>query len=142
MSRHGAAEPAPSGRERDEWKDVTRKPRRVKVVLADRAGSRRLVRNAAPTIEPNSAGETLVRELVRSQLRMALGLAAVAVVLLAGLPAFFQLMPEVANGTVFGVRVPWLLLGFVAYPVLVGVGLLHNRLAERNERDFVDMLDR
>jgi hypothetical protein len=35
---------------------------------------------------------------------------------------------------------PWLLLGFVVYPVLVLLGWRYVRRAERNERNFADLL--
>ncbi|SHE66242.1 DUF485 domain-containing protein [Streptoalloteichus hindustanus] len=139
MSRHDASGPIPPERA-DQWTAAAKRRRRVRVVLADRAPLR-VVRPPAPVEEQATVGEKLVRELVRSQLRMALRLAGLTVVLLAGLPAFFLFAPEVSNRAVLGVPLPWLILGVLAYPVLVGVGHVHNRLAERNERDFVTMLD-
>ncbi|MCP2260539.1 hypothetical protein LX15_004257 [Streptoalloteichus tenebrarius] len=136
MSPHDALGPPP-GR-RDEWTLAAKRRRRVRVVLA---APHRVVRPPLPVGQQATVGERLVRDLVRTQFRMAATLGAVTVVLLAGLPALFLLVPEIADHTVFGVPVPWLILGVLAYPVLVGVGHLHNRLAERNERDFVTMLD-
>ena len=41
---------------------------------------------------------------------------------------------------------PWtsalLALGVLVYPTVVAGGLLYVRLAERNERDFVDLVER
>jgi hypothetical protein len=36
--------------------------------------------------------------------------------------------------------VGWLLLGVVAYPFLWGLGWFYVRRAERNERDFADLM--
>ena len=36
----------------------------------------------------------------------------------------------------------WVLLAFGAYPLLFGLGWLYVRAAERNERDFTDVVDR
>ena len=36
---------------------------------------------------------------------------------------------------------PWLLLGVLPFPVLFGIGLVYNRLAERHEKDFVNMVE-
>jgi hypothetical protein len=44
--------------------------------------------------------------------------------------------------TVFGVRLPWLLLGVLAYPFLLLVGWVYVRMAERNERDFAELVER
>ena len=42
----------------------------------------------------------------------------------------------------FGVRLPWLLLGGRRVSrCCYGVGRLYVRLAERNEQDFVDLVD-
>jgi hypothetical protein len=48
----------------------------------------------------------------------------------------------VARATVFGIRLPWVLLGFAAYPFLVAVGWVYVRMAERNERDFAELVER
>ena len=37
---------------------------------------------------------------------------------------------------------PWLLLAFGVYPFLFLIGWFYVRAAERNERDFTDVLDR
>jgi hypothetical protein len=40
-----------------------------------------------------------------------------------------------------GIPVAWLILGVLPFPFLFGVGLWYNRLAERHERNFVDMIE-
>ena len=85
-------------------------------------------------------GQVYVRSLVRDQLRLSLGVLAVLVVVLGGLPAAFALVPGLRTAEVYGVRVAWLLLGLVAYPVLVGAAWFHVRHAERVERDFTELL--
>lgn len=78
----------------------------------------------------------LIRGLVRAQLGLALSLAAVVVLLLGSLPIAFALFPALAEVYVLGLRLPWLLLGVLAYPLLYAVGRLHVRQAERIEDDF------
>ena len=85
-------------------------------------------------------GQVYVRSLVRDQLRLSLGVLAVLVVVLGGLPAAFALAPGLRTAEVFGIRLAWLLLGAAAYPVLVGAALFHIRHAERVERDFTELL--
>ena len=41
-----------------------------------------------------------------------------------------------------GVNLPWLLLGVVSFPFLFAVGWAYVRLAERNEQDFTDLVQR
>ena len=85
-------------------------------------------------------GQVYVRSLVRDQLRLSLGVLAVLVVVLGGLPAAFALAPGLRTAEVFGIRLAWLLLGAAAYPVLLGAALFHIRHAERVERDFTELL--
>ncbi len=87
-------------------------------------------------------GDALVRGLVRAQLALALRLALVVAIALGGLPMLFAIAPTVGRLTVFGVDLPWLLLGIAAYPFLVGMGWLYVRWAERNEQDFTDLVQR
>jgi hypothetical protein len=80
--------------------------------------------------------------LVRAQLHLALRLFAVFGAALGGLPALFALAPGVARITVLGAPLPWLLLGVVAFPLLLVLGVLYARLADRNEREFSEVYER
>jgi hypothetical protein len=44
--------------------------------------------------------------------------------------------------TIFGARLPWLLLGLAAYPLLIAVGVYFVRGATRNEQDFSALVKR
>lgn len=114
--------------------------RRKKVVLAERPGAQRIPRVVGEQ-EEIPGGEGLVRWLIGKQLRVAIPLAVGTAVVLVALPALFTYVPSIAAARVFGVSVPWLILGALVYPALVGVGIWHNKLAERNEKDFIDSLD-
>ncbi|GAA4864689.1 hypothetical protein [Saccharopolyspora cebuensis] len=117
------------------------RPRRRRVVLADRRRTRQVARTMSELEEQTSVGEVLVQHLVRVQLRSALLLGgAVALVMLA-LPTAFYLFPAFGTYEVFGIRLAWLLLGVLAYPALVVAGYLCTRTAERHERDFVHMVE-
>ncbi|WP_109471368.1 hypothetical protein [Ornithinimicrobium cavernae] len=87
-------------------------------------------------------GEVYLSSLIRSQLRLSLAVLAVSLGVLAALPLFFRLFPEVTGISVFGITLPWLVLGAVVYPALLGAAWFYARNAERVERDFVDLLDR
>ena len=92
--------------------------------------------------EQDVVGELLVRSLVRAQLLLALRLAAVFAFLLGGLPLLFALAPATRDVEVLGLTLHWLVLGVLVYPALLAGGWLYVRLAERNERDFVELVER
>jgi len=142
MSRHaGDGRQPPEERESARESTSTRKPRRKRVVLNDSRNPVTVVRVITELEEQTSVGEALVRNLVRAQLKMALWLALLTALLFGGLPLAFYLSPRFADTSVFGVRLPWLLLGVLPFPVLFAIGLLYNRLAERHEMDFVNMVE-
>jgi uncharacterized membrane protein (DUF485 family) len=118
---------------------------RVRVVLADvaRARSAEPAEPARVELEEQSPiGEALVRGLVRAQLAAAVRLATVVAVALGGLPLLFAFAPALARFRLFGVALPWLLLGVVAYPLLFVTGAVYVYLAERNEQEFTDLIER
>ncbi|GAA1039592.1 hypothetical protein GCM10009557_58610 [Virgisporangium ochraceum] len=117
-------------------------PERVRVVLADAARARRGGQVRAELAEQSGVGEALVTGLMRAQLGLALRLAVVVAIGLGGLPLLFAVAPAVAGARLFGVPLPWLLLGLVAYPFLFVVGAAYVWLSERTEREFADLVDR
>ena len=117
-------------------------PARVRVVLADAARGRRAGRVRAELQEQSGVGEALVRGLMRAQLSLALRLAAVVAIGLGGLPLLFAVAPAVAQVRPFGIALPWLLLGVLAYPFLFGVGAAYVWLSERTEHEFTELVDR
>lgn len=116
------------------------RPQRERVVLAHRRGTR-MVHTRVEVQEQTEVGDALVRGLVRAQLGLALRLAAVVVGAMAALPLLNSAFPELAAVTVFGIRLNWLILAILVYPVLYGVGRLFIRLAEQGERDFMGVVD-
>ncbi|CAG7655995.1 hypothetical protein [Actinacidiphila bryophytorum] len=117
-------------------------PRRVAVTAPrrHRAGGYSARAGAADLHAQPRLGQLYVRSLVRNQLRLSLGVLAVLAAVLGGLPAAFALLPGLRTSEVAGIRLPWVLLGVVAYPLLVGAAYFHVRHAERVERDFTDLL--
>mgnify|MGYP003517059332 CR=1 FL=1 len=53
-----------------------------------------------------------------------------------------QLRYDAAQNAQFGVNLPWVLLGVLSFPFLVGVGWAYVRWAERNEQDFAAVINR
>ena len=116
------------------------RPQRERVVLAHRRGTR-MVHTRVEVQEQTEVGDALVRGLVRAQLGLALRLAAVVAGGMAALPLLNSTFPELAAVTVFGMRLNWLILAVLVYPVMYGVGRLFIRLAEQSERDFMGVVD-
>jgi hypothetical protein len=85
-------------------------------------------------------GEVYMRSLVRSQLRLALGLLLALVLSVGALPLLFVLVPWSQHGRVFGVPLAWLLLGGCCYPAIIALAVVYVRRAERNERAFQDLV--
>lgn len=116
------------------------RPPRERVVLAHRRGAR-IIRTRVEVQEQTQVGDALVRGLVRAQLGLALRLAAVVVCAVALIPLVLGIFPQLAAVHVFGIRLNWLILAVLVYPVLYGVGRLYVHLAEQGERDFVRVVD-
>jgi hypothetical protein len=92
--------------------------------------------------EQTSLGESYMRSLIRTQLRLAMAMLAVVIVPLATLPVVFSLDAGIGELTVGSVPLPWLLLGIVVYPLLVVVGWRYVRQSERNEAEFERIVNR
>ncbi|ONI82073.1 hypothetical protein ALI22I_38600 [Saccharothrix sp. ALI-22-I] len=133
----------PQPAERDAWPSApARKNRRRRVVLADPRGRSRVLRTIIELEEQTSVGEKLIRELIKTQFRTGLALGGGTLVFLALLPVTFYLLPWLSEVQLVGVRLPWLLLGLLPFPLCYGVGYAYRRLAERHEHDFVSSVDR
>lgn len=116
------------------------RPQRERVVLAHRRGAR-MVRTRVEVQEQTQVGDALVRGLVRAQLGLALRLAVVVVCTVGAIPLLNAAFPDLAALTVFGIRLNWLVLAVLVYPLLYGIGRLYVRLAEQGERDFVGVVE-
>ncbi|MFY9917989.1 MAG: hypothetical protein WAL26_06265 [Mycobacterium sp.] len=116
------------------------RPQRERVVLAHRRGAR-MVRTRVEVQEQTEVGDALVRGLVRAQLGLAVRLAALVMCVIVAVPLGGSLFPALASTAVFGVRLNWLVLAVLMYPLLYGVGRLYVRLAEQSERDFIRVVD-
>ena len=116
------------------------RPQRQRVVLGQRRGAR-MVRTRVELQEQTQVGDALVRGLVRAQLGLALRLAVVVVGAVVAIPLLNAAFPGLGALTVAGIRLNWLVLGVLVYPLLYGVGRLYVRLAEQGERDFVGAVD-
>lgn len=116
------------------------RPQRQRVVLAHRRGAR-VIRTRVEVQEQTQVGDALVRGLVRAQLGLALRLTAVVVCAVAAIPLLINAFPDISDVRVAGIRLNWLILAILVYPVLYGVGRLYVRLAEQGERDFIRVIE-
>jgi hypothetical protein len=116
------------------------RPRRERVVLAQRRGAR-MVRTRVEVQEQTEVGDTLVRGLMRAQLGLALRLGVTLAALIVAIPLLGSLFPSIAEATVWGVRLNWIVLGVSLYPILYLTGATFVRLAEQSEREFMNVVD-
>lgn len=120
------------------------RPTRVRVTgpYTDRPRARPR-RTATSEIDAHSElGEIYLRALLRSQLRLALRTVLALVLTVGALPVLFHLFPGLGDHHVLGMPVPWVVLAFGCYPVLVLLAWRHIRLAERHEDDFAQVVER
>ncbi|MBP2705795.1 hypothetical protein JOL79_18430 [Microbispora sp. RL4-1S] len=122
---------------------VNGKPRRV-VVMSPRAAAARRPRHplTREIDEQTRLGEVYMRSLVRTQFRLALFVCTVLACVVGGLPLLFLLVPQLRDARLFGLPVPWVVLAGLIYPAFVAGAWLYVRQAERNERDFADLMER
>jgi hypothetical protein len=116
---------------------------RVRVTSPRTVGARSRSRrsNAAEIDAQTRLGEVYVQSLIRAQLRLALYVVLLLSATLGLLPLLFRLLP-LDDVHVYGVPLPWLLLGAGAYPWLIALAWWYVRRAERNEAAFEDLVER
>ena len=112
----------------------------MRVVLAERKAAARPVRTVVDIQGDSAVGEYLRTGLIGNQLRVALRFALFGGLTLGMLPWIFCLVPDVGMIAIFGLRLPWLLLGILVYPFLFGLGWWFTRSAEKVEQDFADQV--
>lgn len=115
-------------------------PRRERVVLAQRRGARR-VRTRVEVREQTEVGDALVRGLMRAQLGLALRLGVTTALLIASIPLLGTVFPTLGEATIAGIRLNWLVLGVLIYPLLYLVGRVYVRIAEQTEDDFLGLIE-
>lgn len=121
----------------------SRPTQRVRVTSSRRGAAAARRRPLATALaEQTDVGELYLRGLLREQLRLSLtGLAILAVILL-GMPVLFALVPATRTVRLAGVPLPWLLMGVLIYPAMVGLAAWYDHHAHRLERRFADVVTR
>jgi hypothetical protein len=119
-------------------------PRRIRVTSPRTSAARRSTSHTGTREidEQTRVGEVYMHSLIQSQLRLALAVIVGAAVMLGGLPLLFWLVPATRTFSVFGLPLPWLLLGVVVYPVVYVAARVYVRKAERIEAEFTEFVGR
>lgn len=89
--------------------------------------------------EQTPVGAVYLGALMRRQLRLSLTVAGALVALLFAQPLLAHFIPAYAAIHVLGIPLPWLVLGVLAYPLMVLLGLHYVREAEATDDDFADL---
>ena len=117
-------------------------PRRVRVTSPRTDAARTRTTSVASEIDAQTRlGEVYITSLMRSQLRLAVGVLLLLAVTLGALPLLFHLVPAIGRIELAGIPLPWLLLTVVASTEIITLGWLFVRQAERNEDNFSDLLE-
>lgn len=119
-------------------------PERVRVTSprTGEHGRRRTPLSAATEIDAQTeVGLLFLGSLLRTQLRLALGVLLLLVLTVGSLPVLFGVFPDVAAVRVLGMPLAWVVLAFGVYPLLLLLGVLFVRRAERNEDAFADVIE-
>lgn len=111
-------------------------PRTAAARSAAKRGVRRDVNDGT------ALGVTMIRSLRRAQLRLALIVGSGLLVALGGIPLLFLLDPPLREARLGGLAVGWILLGVVVFPLIWLTAWWYVRAAERNESQFVDLVER
>lgn len=117
-------------------------PRRVRITSPRSTAGRPRRVVVTDEIDAGTAlGEVYLRSLMRSQLRLAVGVLGLLAITVGGLPLLFATVPVTREWELFGLPFPWLALGLLVYPALIGAGWWYVRQAERTETRFTELAD-
>lgn len=117
-------------------------PRRTRVTSPRTAAGRpRRVSVPSEIDAQTRLGDVYIQTLLRAQLRLAAIVITLLAVLVGGIPLLFWAFPGLSDVRVLGMPLAWTLLAFAVYPFLLVLAWAYVRAAERNERDFSDVVD-
>ena len=80
--------------------------------------------------------------LVQSQLRLTLAVIGGVLLVLGSIPLLFWLVPPTRTLSIFGLPLPWVILGILVYPVVYVAARIYVRNAERIEAEFTEFVGR
>ncbi|QNN54661.1 hypothetical protein [Nocardioides mesophilus] len=118
-------------------------PRRVRVTSPRTDAVRPRRSKATSEIDAQTQlGEVYMSSLLRAQGRLAALVLASLALTVGALPLLFRAVPALTDARLLGMPVTWVLLAFAVYPFLFALAWFYVRAAERNERDFADVVER
>ena len=119
-------------------------PRRVRVTSPRTSAARRpIIPTGTREIdEQTRLGEIYMLSLVQSQLRLTLAVIAGVLLVLGSIPLLFWLVPPTRTLSIFGLPLPWVILGILVYPVVYVAARIYVRNAERIETEFTEFVGR
>ena len=91
--------------------------------------------------EQTPVGEIFLGALMRRQLALSLRVAATLGAALGVQPLVAWVWPAYGALSVFGVPLPWLVLGVGSYPLMIALGLFYVRQAETIDDEFSELLE-
>ena len=90
--------------------------------------------------EQTPYGEILLEDLIRRQLRLAVSVAAVFLVVLFGLPLMSLLFPDLVTVRVLGLPMSWLALAVLIYPFLWTLAVYFVSTSRKYEDEFTEIV--
>ncbi|MFB9314352.1 hypothetical protein [Nocardioides plantarum] len=115
-------------------------PRRVRVTGPDRAAHPSPRSRTGDIDDETPLGDLYLGSLLREQLLLAARVLGLLALTVGTLPLLFFVAPGLDDVRLLGLPMVWLVLGVLVYPWLVLLGWSYVRRAERNERDFAELL--
>ena len=119
-------------------------PRRVRVTSPRASAARRphIPTGTREIDEQTRLGQVYMQSLIQSQLRLTLAVIGGVVLVLGSIPLLFWLVPPARTLSVFGLPLPWVILGILVYPVVYIAARIYVRKAERIEAEFTEFVGR
>lgn len=115
---------------------------RVRVTSPKTVKRSRRQRTAAEEIdEATRLGEIYMQSLIEYQLRIAGAAAFLIAMVLGGLPLAFLFSDVLDQISIGPVPLPWFILGFGVYPLVITIAWIYVIRVERAEDDFVRLMD-
>jgi uncharacterized membrane protein (DUF485 family) len=85
--------------------------------------------------------DEFLKMLMRRQFVLSSSIASVFVVIILAVPLANRFLPELMNTPVMGFTFTWLFLGFLIFPILIGLAFLFVRRSNAFEDEAIGMVD-
>jgi hypothetical protein len=85
--------------------------------------------------------DDFLRMLMRRQFKLSAGIASVFILIIAAVPLMNRFLPDVMNAGFMGFTFTWLFLGFLIFPILIGLAFVFVRKSNAFEDEAIGMVD-